>query len=141
MASSVFLDTHGWIALLNATEQMHGEANSLWQDLGRRRYRIAMTDWVIAETGNGLARSLAREQLTEAVERLRANPEHEIVFVDDVLLERSLDFYSRHSDKSWGLVDCASFIVMQDRGISEAFTSDRHFEQAGFTCLLAGGTS
>jgi len=34
-------------------------------------------------------------------------------------------------------VDFASFIVMQERGITEAFTSDHDFEQAGFRCLLA----
>jgi predicted nucleic acid-binding protein len=34
-------------------------------------------------------------------------------------------------------VDCASFIVMQERGITEAFTSDRDFEQAGFKRLLS----
>jgi len=33
MASSVFLDTSGWLALLNATEGMHSQANSVWFDL------------------------------------------------------------------------------------------------------------
>lgn len=28
------------------------------------------------------------------------------------------------------------FSVMQECGISQAFTSDHHFAQAGFTCLL-----
>jgi hypothetical protein len=44
--------------------------------------------------------------------------------------------YASRPDKTWGLVDCASFVVMQDEGITEAFTNDRHFEQAGFTTLL-----
>ncbi len=35
------------------------------------------------------------------------------------------------------LVDCASFIVMADATITEAIASDRHFEQAGYRCLLA----
>jgi hypothetical protein len=52
----------------------------------------------------------------------------------------ALDYFARYADKSWGLVDCASFVVMQQRGITEAFTSDRHFEQAGFACLLPGNT-
>jgi uncharacterized protein len=39
-------------------------------------------------------------------------------------------------DKTWGLVDCASFVVMSERGVMEAFTTDRHFDQAGFACLL-----
>ncbi len=51
-------------------------------------------------------------------------------------MERALLLYSDRPDKAWGLVDCASFIVMKDEGITDAFTIDRHFEQAGFTCLL-----
>jgi hypothetical protein len=36
----------------------------------------------------------------------------------------------------WGLVDCVSFVIMRSLGIREAFTADRHFEQAGFVALL-----
>ena len=43
---------------------------------------------------------------------------------------------SDRPDKTWGLVDCSSFLVMQDEGIADAFPTDRHFEQAGFNCLL-----
>ena len=57
--------------------------------------------------------------------------------VDRELLERAISVYQQHHDKTWGLVDCASFIVMHDRGISQAFTADLHFEQAGFQRLLA----
>lgn len=59
-----------------------------------------------------------------------------MVFVTPALMERALLLYSDRPDKAWGLVDCASFIVMKDEGITDAFTIDRHFEQAGFTCLL-----
>ena len=34
------------------------------------------------------------------------------------------------------LTDCISFVVMEERGLSEALTSDHHFEQAGFSVLL-----
>jgi len=44
--------------------------------------------------------------------------------------------FQRRPDKTWSLVDCASFVVMQKRGITEALTSDVHFEQAGFIRLL-----
>jgi predicted nucleic acid-binding protein len=34
------------------------------------------------------------------------------------------------------LTDCISFVVMGGRSLTEALTSDHHFEQAGFTALL-----
>ena len=42
----------------------------------------------------------------------------------------------RRLDKEWSITDCASFLVMQERGITEALTSDRHFEQTGYIALL-----
>jgi predicted nucleic acid-binding protein len=42
----------------------------------------------------------------------------------------------QRKDKAWGLVDCASFLSMQERGISQALAYDEHFKQAGFVALL-----
>lgn len=53
------------------------------------------------------------------------------------LWERGLADYRRFNDKSWTLVDCISFLVMADKGISDAATKDHHFSQAGFRELLA----
>lgn len=138
MASSLLLDTSGWIALLHSGDSKHGEADRVWRRLIGRGYRVLLTDWIIAETGNGSARSHDRERFAEAVKATISDPRVELVDIDETLLNRALEFFGRHQDKSWGLVDCASFIVMQDRGITEAFTSDHDFEQAGFTCLLNG---
>jgi predicted nucleic acid-binding protein len=77
-----------------------------------------------------------RGRFVEVVEQMLEAPSVEVVAINDVLLRRALNDYAKFADKTWGLVDCASFIVMQERGITEAFTSDRHFAQAGFQCLL-----
>jgi predicted nucleic acid-binding protein len=98
--------------------------------------RIVLTDWIVAEAGNGLSRVRSKNRLPEALNLILKSTRGELEFVDDDLLHRSLDDFARHADKSWGLVDCASFLVMRDRAIADAFTSDRHFEQAGFNCLL-----
>jgi predicted nucleic acid-binding protein len=136
MANSVFLDTNGWLALLNSGDAKYAQADVVWRALIRRGLHIVLTDWVIAETGNGSARSRRRSQFSAAVKATIQDSRVELVIVGDELLQRSLDFFGQHADKSWGLVDCASFLVMRDRGISEAFISDSHFDQAGFTCLL-----
>jgi predicted nucleic acid-binding protein len=55
---------------------------------------------------------------------------------DRDLWNRSFEVYSNRPDKEWSLTDCMSFLVIQDRDLTEALTADRHFEQAGFTILL-----
>lgn len=138
LADPVFLDTNGWLALLNASDSLHSVASKMWTAIVARGSRLVFTDWIIAETGNGLARSRERDRFVSAVDLLRRSPRVEIVDVSRPLWERSLDLYARRSDKTWGLIDCASFLVMEDQGISQAFTNDRHFEQAGLTILLPG---
>jgi len=113
----------------------HSRAIQAWQQLGSQGYHVVLTDWIIAETGNGLARSSIRDRFAASADQFTSSPTVEVVFIRDYL-SAAVEFYRCHQDKTWGLVDCASFLVMQDRGITEAFTSDRHFEQAGFTCLL-----
>jgi len=136
MTDSVFLDTNGWLALLHSGDSMHAQANRLWREMILSGANVVLTDWVIAETGNGSSRSPTRHRFVDAVRATVRDPRVELINVDDELLNRSLDLYAQHADKSWGLVDCASFLVMHDRGISIAFTSDQHFEQAGYTRLL-----
>ena len=135
-ARQVFLVTNGWLSLLNADEPLHPEAHSKLLELGRLRSEMFLTDWIIAETGNCLARSTLRMEFVEAVGRVSNNPSVHIISVTEALRDRALELYASRPDKTWGLVDCASFVVMQDEGITEAFTTDRHFEQAGFRCLL-----
>ena len=135
-AEAVFLDTNGWLALLNASDSLHIAASAAWAALLDRGNRVVLTDWIVAETGNGLARSGARSRFAAAVELIRASRRAQMVPVTQALLDRAIDLYTRSSDKTWGLVDCASFLVMEDLGVSQAFTNDRHFVQAGFSNLM-----
>ena len=137
MASkAVFLDSNGWIGLLNTRESLHGEAAERGREMSRTATPVVLTEWIVAETGNGLARTRARSRLAEIVQAMRRDPRFRIVPISTELAERALLMYSGCADKTWGLVDCASFVLMNDQGLTDAFTTDRHFEQAGFNCLL-----
>ena len=135
-AKTIFLDSNGWVALLNAREALHVEANRLWIEFGRLDFSVVLTDWIVAETGNSLARTRARQLFVDSVRKFSGNPQFRFLAVSSHLKQRALELYAERPDKTWGLVDCASFIVMRDEGITDAFTTDRHFEQAGFKCLL-----
>jgi hypothetical protein len=140
-ADAVFLDTSGWIALLNADDQYHVQAAERLREFGVSRRPLVTTDWVLAETGNGLARLAARGKFVRAVEMFLESPNSRLVRIDAGLFGDALAMYGRAADKSWGLVDCATFVIMGRDRISDALTTDRHFLQAGFRCLLMAPTS
>ncbi len=70
---------------------------------------------------------------------LRASPRATIVPLGSQLLERGMQLMGERQDKDWSLTDCISFVVMKKHGIHDALTTDKHFEQAGFTALLKQG--
>ncbi len=65
----------------------------------------------------------------------------EIVPLSEALYARAAKLYRERADKEWGLTDCISILVMQDRGLTDALTTDGHFQQAGFRALLREGFS
>jgi predicted nucleic acid-binding protein len=77
-----------------------------------------------------------RRAAVTAVERLQEDPRVLVVPQTSVLFREALLLYTARGDKAWSQTDCASFRIMEDHGLSEALTHDRHFEQAGFKALL-----
>ena len=60
----------------------------------------------------------------------------EIIPQTDTQFRAAMGRYASRGDQAWSLTDCASFIVMEERDITEALAHDRDFEQAGFVALL-----
>ena len=70
------------------------------------------------------------------VRNLEARPDVEIVPQTEAQFRAAVERYAGRPDQTWSLTDCASFLVMEQRNITEALAYDRDFEQAGFTALL-----
>ena len=77
-----------------------------------------------------------RSTVLNYIETIRSASWIEIVHIDEALDAEAWRLLAERLDKEWSLVDCASFIVMEKHGLTEALTADRHFEQAGFVQLL-----
>ena len=134
---AVFIDTSGWIAILNADDAFHAEAVERLREFETARRQLFTTDWVLAGTGNGLARVAARKRFAPAVDTFLKSPNGRLVRIDAKLFQDALALYRRSDDKTWGFVDCASFVVMGRENIGDSLTTDQHFAQAGFRRLLA----
>ena len=132
--SKAFLDTGFVIALINERDQYHQQALDL-ADL-YEQYLLVITDAVFLEIANALARNYKQEAI-QVIEELTSSENVEIVRLTPELFQRSFDLYKKRQDKSWGLVDCFSFIIMQDKNINFALSFDQHFIQAGFQLLTS----
>ncbi|EDN68437.1 conserved hypothetical protein [Beggiatoa sp. PS] len=136
MENKVFLDTAFVIALISQTDKYHQVALQLSEQLTLSRTQIVTTRAIIFEIGNALSKQQYRTKAIHFLKLLESDPQIEIVPITEELYVKAFNLFSSHHDKSWGLVDCLSFVVMRQRDIISALTTDHHFQQAGFRALL-----
>ena len=128
----VFLDTAYVNALVNVRDQWHNAAVQWEERLAVERRRLVTTEFVLVEIADGLAAVRFRAQAVQVITTLQASSLVDIIPASSQLFGTALELYRRRADKDWGLTDCVSFVVMSERGLSEALTTDDHFRQAGF---------
>ncbi|HMS39850.1 MAG TPA: type II toxin-antitoxin system VapC family toxin [Pyrinomonadaceae bacterium] len=136
MTNEVFLDTGYTIALSVESDEHHKRAVELAEQLEAEQTRLITTRAILLETGNALSKERYRKSAIELLVALEEDPLVEIVPLSEELFAKAFNLFSNRTDKEWGLVDCVSFIVMRERGLTEALTPDKHYEQAGFRALL-----
>lgn len=136
MKNKVFLDTAFAIALAVESDEHHNHAVELSEQLETGQTLLVTTIAVLLEIGNALSKRRYRQAAIELLDALEQDPQVEIVSISDELYRKAFELFSNRPDKDWGLTDCLSFIVMQERDLTDALTTDEHFEQAGFRPLL-----
>lgn len=129
----MLLDTSGLLCLYHLAEPFHHEA--------RRVYHAAHVrlthGYVLAEfVALAQARYLPRLAALAFVADLAANPDIETVWTDESLHQKAMALLQARPDKTYSLCDAVSFVLMRQRKISDALTTDHHFEQEGFRKLL-----
>lgn len=129
----ILVDTAYVLALVNERDQYHDRAQEL-ADLFEGR-NLLITDAVLLEIGNALARGF-KKQAIEIISYFIESEEVEIFRHSSQIFDKAFALYKKYDDKEWSLVDCISFIVMRERGIKQALTFDRHFDQAGFVAIM-----
>lgn len=129
----VFADTYYYLAIANPRDEAHQNALAVTKTL---RQPVLTTEFVLLEVADAMSGSDARGSFLRLLDAQRTSRNVEIVPASSALITRGLSLYADRTDKDWPLTGRMSFVVMEERGVREALTGDRHFEQAGFVALL-----
>jgi predicted nucleic acid-binding protein len=98
---------------------------------------LVNTEAICWEWMNAMSGTTTRRVAAQAYERLRLDPQVDVVPFSEELSAGALRLFADRSDKDWSLTDCLSFVVMKKRNLEKALTADHHFEQAGFQPMLS----
>ena len=131
-----FVDASGWIALVNTNDTLHHESVRLFQQRLNDGRGFVTSSVVLLEVGNWLSPIPLRRLASALMERIEHSSRVQVVELTPELYRKGWQLYRERPDKDWGVIDCVSFTIMQERNIVEALTGDRHFQQAGFVALL-----
>jgi len=130
---SVFVDTSGFYAVLDADDEHHPAAKTAWVQLLEDGASLLTSNYVLLET---LALLQSRIGMA-GVNRFTADitPVFETFWVDQeahLSAHHSLLIAAR---RRLSLVDCVSFEVMRRLRIDRVFCFDPHFAEQGFEVI------
>ncbi|MFN6487897.1 MULTISPECIES: type II toxin-antitoxin system VapC family toxin [unclassified Nostoc] len=130
----MLLDTSGLLCFLHKDEPQHQRAVELIVTTSRTRltHNYVLAELVALALVRGFSRSIVLSYSLELIN----NSNVQIVWVDEPLHREAIDLLLARQDKTYSLCDAVSFVLMRRQGIMEALTTDKHFEQEGFTRLL-----
>ena len=136
MREEIFVDTAYLVAIVDPTDGLHEAVTTVTRTLALGT-RFVTTAAVLTELlGYFAASRPLRTAGLRAVDRVRQSRAFLVVDFSPREFEAALGFYRNRPDKAYSLVDCHSMVVMRRRSITRVLTTDRHFLQEGFTCLL-----
>jgi uncharacterized protein len=130
----IFLDTSGILALVNKKDILHVKAVQTNTLLLLSEIQFVITDYIFVEVGNALCKN--KPLAIKTLRFLRETNDITFIKINDSFFEKALALFENFKDKEWGFTDIASFVVMKEYHILEAFTNDHHFQQFGFQTLL-----
>lgn len=133
------MDASGWIALKIIADRFHPAVTLVYRQLQDAREKLVTTNLCISEAAKHIQWELGHDAAATFLEGILTFDKAKLIRyirVDEGLEREAIEFFKRHSDKEWDIVDCASFVVMRKLGIIKAISLDEHFVQAGFEVLV-----
>ena len=119
------------MALFNRRDSAHQSALAAMERLRRKRAYLVTTTWTAYEALSILKRRMGPEESKLLWARLSDRRLVDLFAVDEAVEREAVDLFFAYDDKAWGVVDCASLVVMERTACTQALAFDEHFVEAG----------
>ena len=131
----LFIDTSAFYALEDISDQHHLEAVAFQNMIADGGYQLITTNYVLSETYTLLRMKLGHKKAVDFGNKIQSSNIVTTVHYPEKKEKSAWKMFCKYRDKCFSYVDCTSFVVMKEKRITQAFTFDYHFQQAGFDLL------
>jgi predicted nucleic acid-binding protein len=129
----MLLDTSGLLCLIEQDDVRHERAVVHFESASRRTtHSLVLADLIPLSR----IRGIPIQAMLRFVADLLHDPRTETYWINESHFRSGMALTHARPDKSYSLCDAVSFLLMRERGITEALTTDHHFDQEGFQRLL-----
>lgn len=125
----LFIDTGGFIALVDERDSYHQEARTFYMSLGKSTSLITSL-LVISETYTWLryqAGHYLASRFLDIIERAEKAGVLRVVIPDDNIRSKTHAVLKNYHDQNLSYTDAASFVILENLGIQNVFGFDNHF--------------
>jgi len=130
---NVFVDTSGFYAVLDADDEKHDAARSVWKKILESPNRLFTSNYVLVETLALIQNRIGMECV--GVFTADIQPLVNVFWVDEGTHKSAHHALLVSARRSLSLVDIVSFEVMRRLDLTHAFCFDVHFAEQGFHVL------
>ena len=126
----IFLDTSAIVAMVDHRDEFHERAIKTAEELSGSGHQLWTHNYLIVEASAVLQRKLGIENALTLL--TRSEDMARIHWVTAEEHERAVYRLGQRNRRKLSFVDCVSFVLMEQLGITTAFAYDSDFENEGF---------
>jgi predicted nucleic acid-binding protein len=126
---SVFVDTSGFYAVLDADDPFHAVARIAFERAEREKWQLVTTNYVVHETWALVQHRPGWDAVEDFLDVML--PLCRVEFVDERLHTKAAQRCRQSRRRKLSLTDCLSFEVMRRLQLTEAIAQDQHFSENG----------
>jgi len=130
MRNSTFVDASAWVATVDENDWNYERAQRIYHELLNQKTPLTTTNWTAHEAITLTKSRIGYSQALTLWERITNSKLVTLVRITEEIEKTALNIFWRFRDKTWGVVDCASLVVMERMACEAAFAFDGHFKEA-----------